>query len=137
MAAITPVVTRQPLPNTPHTHLLRWAGTGTANQADTMSTVTAPTVGVHARGGTRRLMYVTIAYSDVPTYTGTALTVRLDSGSGAGFDSTLAAGTDNTRYFSYTPSNDLWIMGDDEIIVAAPAAGGVITASILIAMEGH
>lgn len=137
MAAITPVVTRQPLPG--GTHLLRWNGTGTANQADTMSTATAPSTAVHGTGGTRRLLYVGVAYSATPTYTGTALTITLDSGSGAGYDVTLAAGTDNGRYLVYTPDEgiDFWIASDDAILVGVPAGGGGITAAILIVMEGH
>lgn len=128
MAAITPTVTSSPKPGG---SIVRYSGTGTANQADSLTSTAVPV------GGSQRLLYVTVTYSAAPTQTG--VDVTLDSGLGAAFDAVLLDGSDSgiadKRYTVFIPDGDLWLSKGDAIKVDAPAAGGVITASIVIALE--
>ena len=105
----------------------RYSGTGTANQGDTLSS-TAP-----GKGFALKVKYVTVAYSAAPTQTG--VTVTLDSGLGSGFDTTLFTGAADTRYTFWQPDSEMPLHGDDVILVSAPAAGGSVTASIVIVLE--
>lgn len=107
--------------------IVRYYGTGTANQGDTLTST------VVASGKRQKLSYVTCAYSAAPTQTG--VTISIDSQLGAGYDSTLVTGTANDRYTNHLPNADLWLDEGDAIIVSAPAAGGVITAAIVICVE--
>jgi hypothetical protein len=86
-------------------------------------------------GVVERLVYVALQYDDTATYTGTALTVKIDSGLGAAFDVTLASGTDNAETFVYSPDEEIYLLPGDAIIVAAPAAGAGVNASIVIVTE--
>lgn len=132
MAAITPTLRAGP------TNLggvvKQYYGTGTANQADTLTTATVQ------RGTTQKLLYVTVNYSAAPTYTGTGLTVKIDSGLGSTYDFTLTSGTDNTQFTVYLPDPDIRLLPGvgsgvgDAIVVAAPAGGSGITASITVAL---
>lgn len=103
---------------------VRTVGTSAAN--------TAQTVSVPA-GRERRLLYVTVAYSAAPTQSG--VTVTLNSGAGAGYDTLLTTGSANARYTTYIPAVPLWLNSDDAVDVVAPAAGGSITSSISIYTE--
>lgn len=107
----------------------RWSGTSTANQADTLSST------VVGNGYVSRIVYVAIGYSAAPTYTGTGLTVKIDSGLGSAFDFTLKVGTDNTQFTVYSPDEEIYLLPGDAVIVAAPAAGGVIKSNIVICTE--
>lgn len=124
MAAIT--ATRKEWMQANGKRHIRIYGTGTANQADTLAS--GPV-------GHARLLAAVVAYSAAPTYTGTGLTITFDAGMGAGYDTVLAVGTDNTRYTNYLPTGIVRLWADDAIVVAAPAAGGVITASIWMDFE--
>lgn len=125
MAAITPSRSTKALGQGKDLTIIY--GTGTANQADTLTT------GSSTPGGTRRLDKVTIAYSAAPTHAGA--TVTLDAGVGAAYDTTLATSDANTRYFVYIPDEATYLSPDDAIVVSAPAGGSAITASIQIYME--
>lgn len=109
--------------------LARSSGTGTANQADALS---SPAVG---KGTVERLVYVALQYSGAATYTGTDLTVQIDSGLGASFDTTLSSGSDDTQAFVYSPDEEIWLLPGDAVKVSAPAAGSGVTASIVIVRE--
>lgn len=106
---------------------VRYSGTGTADQTDTLSS------GVPGKGYGQKVKYVTVAYSAAPTQAG--VTIALDSGLGAAFDTTLFTGDANARYTFWQPDEEMPLHGDDRIIVTAPQAGGVITASIVIVLE--
>lgn len=132
MAAITPTVAREPRPG--GLHVLRYTGTGVANQADALNTGTAPAAAVHGLGGVRRVVYAACTYSASPTQAG--VTFSIDSGAGTGFDTTLSTGSANAQYNVYSPDEEILLFSDDEFLVSAPAAGGVITASIIVVLEG-
>lgn len=80
-----------------------------------------------------RLSHVTAAYSGNPTQTG--VTVTLNSGAGAAFDTVLNTGTANARYTTFIPSSPLYFAEDDQIDVSAPAGGGSLTSSVAIYCE--
>lgn len=100
-------------------------GTGTSNQADTLTSTAVP------EHRSQQLCFITVKYSGSPTYTGTALTVEVDSGIGSGYDTTLTSGTDNGQSFSYIPTGEVILGSGDAIRVSAPA-GGAVTAAIVI-----
>lgn len=102
-------------------------------QVETGAANTALTVTMINPDRPFRLTTVTISYSAAPTQAGT--TVTLDSGAGAGYDATLSTGTANARYTVYVPTTDLMLGDDDVIVVAAPAGGVGITASVAIYIE--
>lgn len=79
-----------------------------------------------------RVLDALASYSATPTQAG--VTFTLDSGAGAGYDGTLSTGSANTRYTAYQPTR-LTLAGDDALNIAAPAGGGVITASISCYVE--
>lgn len=107
--------------------VVRYYGTGTANQADTLTSTAI------ASGKRQKLSYVTCAYSAAPTQAGVAISI--DSQLGAGYDATLTTGTANARYTVYLPNADLWLDEGDALLVSAPAGGSGITATIVIAVE--
>ena len=108
-------------------HFKRFYGTGTANQADTL---TSTVVASHRR---QRLVQVTAVYSGAPTQTGVIITI--DSGISAAHDVTLHTGSADVRYTIYTPDEDIFLMPGDAILINLPAAGGVVTASATILVE--
>ena len=89
--------------------------------ANTALTVTTPT------GAVRKLLFVTVKYSAAPTQGG--VTVELDSGAGAAWDTPLFTGTANAQNNVYLP--------DDAIKVTAPAGGGVLTSAISVYTEAY
>ena len=84
-------------------------------------------------GQLRRLLFVTVKYSAAPTQTG--VTVTLNSGAGAAYDTLLATGSANAQNTVYIPDEEILLMGDDVIDVLAPAGGVGITAAIAIYTE--
>lgn len=125
MAAITPTVQRHALRG--GGALVTYYGTGAANSADTLTTTA---VGAHK---SQRLAYVTCAYSNTPTQAG--VTVTLDSGLGAGFDTLFTTGSANARYTVYLPDGDIYLKPGDALAIAAPAGGSGLTASITVVVE--
>lgn len=101
----------------------RWAETGSANTALTMTV---------NPGVPFRVLDALASYSATPVQTGVVHSI--DSGAGAGYDGALSTGTANARYTAYQPER-LSLAGDDAFTVLAPAAGGVITASISCYVE--
>lgn len=100
----------------------------TSGQSDADTSKSVSTSG----NSVRELVQVLVTYSASPTYTGSNLTVEVDSGLGTAYDGVLQSGTSNARYFQYTPSNRPVIFADDEVKVTAPGGGGVITSTITI-----
>jgi len=133
MAAITPTIERAPIPGG-RGHLLRFSGTGTADQADSLNTGTTPTAGFHGTGGVRRVVYAACHYDDTATQAG--VTFTLDSSLGTAFDVLLTTGSANAEDSVYSPDEEIWLMPGDEFHVAAPAAGAGVNASIVIVLEG-
>lgn len=125
MAAITPTVRRAQLPD--GRTVVQYYGTGASNQADTFTT---PSV----KAGSQRLLSVSVSYDGSATFTGTALTIGVDSGISALYDYTLTSGTDNTQFTVYLPTPALHLILGDAIVVAAPAAGAGREASIIVTM---
>ena len=108
-------------------HIERWVGTSAANTEITLSTsATAPAT-------LRRLLYVVVKYSAAPTQTG--VTVTLNSGAGAAYDTLLTTGTSNAQSTFYIPGSEVLLMSDDVIDVVCPAAGGAITGAVSIYTE--
>lgn len=105
--------------------LFRFVETGSANTDLTSS--------MAAFGAPFRLISVEIAYSNTPTQAGT--TVKLNSGAGSAYDTTLDTGTANARYTLYIPTHDCIFGADDGIDVTALAGGAGITASVSIYVE--
>lgn len=101
----------------------RYVETGSANTALTMTV---------NPGVPFRVLDALASYSAAPTQTGAVFS--LDAGAGAGYDGALSTGSANTRYTAYQPTR-LSLAGDDAFTVLAPAAGGVITASISCYVE--
>ena len=97
--------------------------------ANTALTVTTPT------GAVRKLLFVTVKYSAAPTQGG--VTVELDSGAGAAWDTPLFTGTANAQNNVYLPDEEVLILPDDAIKVTAPAGGGVITSAISVYTEAY
>lgn len=100
--------------------LMRSVGTSAAN---TEQTVSSPDY-----AGVIQLVAVYVKYSAAPTQTG--VTVTLNSGAGAGYDTLLTTGTANAQNTFYVPAGPVYILPDDQIDVVAPAAGGAITSSV-------
>ena len=108
---------------------LRFYGTGTANQSDTL---TSTAVATHRR---QRLIAVSVVYSAAPIQTG--VLIAIDSALGSGHDVTLLTGSADVRHTYFIPDEEIWLLAGDAVIVTAPAAGGVITASIQIITEEY
>lgn len=105
-------------------NLERTVATSAANTLQTVSTTGS---------GHRRIGFVTVAYSAAPTYAANALYVLLNSGAGAGYDCRLyQQGTANTQFTTFIPSQPIYINGDDQIDVVAPAGGVGVTSAVAI-----
>jgi hypothetical protein len=104
---------------------MRLIRTVATSEADTIGAASSPDV-----DQAQELVMVTVHYSAAPTQAG--VTVTLNSGAGAGYDTLLTTGTANAQNTVYLPSAPLFIAPDDVIDVSAPAGGGVITSSISI-----
>jgi len=102
----------------------RTVGTSAANTAQTVSTPT---------GAVRRLLQVLVAYSNTPTHSG--VTVTLNSGAGAAYNTVLSTGSANARYTVYVPNGEVILLEDDTVDVTAPAGGSGITSSVSIYTE--
>lgn len=105
----------------------RFTGTGTANQADTMTSPVCP------ERSAQKLLFAACSYSAAPTQAG--VTFELDSGAGADFDSVLFTGAANALDTVYIPDHEIRIVPGDAIKVSAPAGGGGITANISIYLD--
>lgn len=126
MAAITAITTEYAAAGAGQ-QVVRYSGTSAANSADTLTT---PAVAKHH---SRKLLFVSVHYSASPTYTATALTVKIDSALGASYDLTLFAGSaNNAQDVVYLPDPDIRQLPGDAIVVAAPAGGSGITAAIQV-----
>lgn len=97
------------------------SGTSAADTAQTVSTTTGKVI---------QIAYVTVKYSAGPTQTG--ITVTLDSGVAAAYDTLLHTGSANVQSNVFAPDYDLIICEDDQIDVVAPAAGGAVTSAVVI-----
>lgn len=106
--------------------VVRYHGTGTSNQADTLSSTAVP------KHKTQRLSYISCVYSGAATQAG--VTVTVDSGISSGYDALLTTGSANAQTTVYIPDGDVILLPGDAIIVAAPA-GGAVTAAITITLE--
>lgn len=125
MAAITATLVSSP--KTGGGAIMRYYGTSTANQADTLTTVVVPT------GGSQRLLYCSVNYSAAPTQAG--VTVEIDRAEGATYDDLLHTFTANGQRNTYVGDPEIWLLPGDAIRLSAPAGGGVITAACSITME--
>jgi hypothetical protein len=96
-------------------------GTGADNGIGTASTTTGKVI---------QIAYVTVKYSNTPTQAG--VTVVLDSGIAAAYDTTLHTGSANVPSTVFAPDYDLILCEDDQIDVTAPAGGSGITSAIAI-----
>ncbi len=128
MAAITPSVKSQSLSD--GRNLIQYYGTSATNQADTMTT---PTV----KKGKQRLISVSVSYDGSATFTGSTMTVGIDSGISPLYDWQTGIGTDNTQYTLYNPTNPITIIKDDAFIIAVPAGGSGREASIVVTVEAE
>ena len=95
--------------------------------ANTALSVSTPT------GKRRRFLYATVKYSASPTQTG--VTVEIDNGVAADYDTILNTGSANLQNNIYIPGDKIELCDDDAIKVTAPAAGGAITSAIAIYTE--
>jgi hypothetical protein len=102
----------------------RHTDASTANAAVTLTTPTGRPV---------RLLGVFVKYSAAPTQTG--VTVEIDSGAGAAYDTTISTGSANVQNNQYIPTQELIISATDAIRVTAPAAGGAVTGQISVYTE--
>ena len=102
-------------------------GTGTSNQADTLTSTAVP------EHKSQRLAYVTCVYSAAATQAG--VTVTLDSGLGSTYDALLTTGTANAQTTTYIPDGDVMLLSGDAIVVAAPAGGAVTAAIAIVTVE--
>lgn len=107
-------------------HIERWYAPSAAATDITMSTTVVPAV-------LRRLLYVTVKYATAPTQAG--VTVTLNSGAGAAYDTLLTTGTANALNTFYLPGSEVLMMSDDVIDVVAPSGGGAIVANVAIYTE--
>jgi hypothetical protein len=104
-------------------HLIRTPGT--ASGANAIGTVSSPDI-----SGTQQLIMVTTKYSATPVQAG--VTVTINSGAGAAYDTVLDTGTANLQSSVFLPSAPIYIHADDVIDVSAPAGGGVITSASVV-----
>lgn len=96
--------------------LSRYTETGSMN-TELITTIAARSA--------RRVAVVIVAYTSL-VLLHDPVTVKLDSGAGAAYDTTLHTGAADVRYTVYRPT-DLFISSDD----TAPAGGLTITASVV------
>jgi hypothetical protein len=106
--------------------IVRYAGTGQSNQADSFSSADVD------RGGSQRFLYAYAIYSGAATQAG--VTFEIDSSYGSAYDITLSTGSANARGTSYIPGDAVVLLPGDKIRVQAPA-GGAVTASVVIVLE--
>jgi hypothetical protein len=124
MAAITATLKEAPKPSG---KVIRYSGSGTANQSDTLSSAVCP------EGAVQRLVCTICHYSGAVTQAG--VTTSIDSGLGASFDATLNTGTANAQDTVYSPDEEIFLLPGDAIIVAAPQGGAGDIANIVIVLE--
>jgi hypothetical protein len=103
---------------------------GAASAGDTIGTANT----AEGLGKKWRIVCVLTKYSAAPTYAA-GVTVTLNSGLGAAYDTVLNTGVANAQNVAFIPSSELIIMPDDQIDVSAPAGGGVITSASAIYCE--
>lgn len=126
MATITPTTRPSQVIVFDGSRVIQFYGASAANSTDTLTT---PVV----QAGSWKLLNVAVHYSAAPTYTATGLTVKIDSGISSSYDLTLFTGTtDNAQNVVYLPDPDIRLIAGDAIVVAVPAAGGVITSSVVV-----
>lgn len=103
----------------------RFSGTSGANGAQTVSATSA----------THRLkvLWVTAKYSGAPTQTG--VTSTLNNAAGSAFDTLLNSQTANAQNSFWMPDGELILEPGDALDVVAPAGGGSLTSSVMIACE--
>lgn len=92
-----------------------------ANTALTLST---------DKGHPLRIVVVTVQYSAGAIHAG--ITVTLNSGRGAAWDTLLALGSADVDSTVFFPDGDLWIADDDTLDVLAPQGGVGNTSQIAI-----
>lgn len=109
----------------------RHSGQSAANSPLTLTTLTNS-------DSPRRLDKVTVRYTnggaDAPV--SVDVTVTLDSGAGAVFDSrhqTISLSANAHGVF--IPDEESWISGDDAIVVVAPAGGAGIISAVSVYLE--
>jgi len=103
---------------------VRTVGTSAANSAQTVSA-----------DGPGILRQVTVKYSGSVSQT---VTVTLDSGAGAGYDTllqniTLSSATDGV----FLPDADIVINTGDQIDVTAPAGGAGVTSAVTVYLDKY
>lgn len=82
----------------------------------------------------QRLLWISVVYSATPVQTG--VIIEIDSGLGAGFDILLLTGAANVEQtFFNLGLVPLLLDENDQIKVTAPEGGGVITATIVVAIQ--
>lgn len=101
--------------------IFRHSQTGGANAINSVAVTGTPG---------RSVIQVTTVYSGAPTQAG--VTVTLNSGAGAGFDSVLNTGSANATTTNYLPTVPPVVGSDDTVTVSAPAGGGGLTSSIAV-----
>ena len=123
---LQPVTTEEPFPvKLPDKSFAYMTGLSAANTALTLTTPAA--------GQSRRLNYVLTHYSAAPTQTGVVVSVI--PAVGAAYTTAISIGSANVQDNQYVPGAPLYLLPGDRISVLAPAAGGVVTAAIVIAWE--
>jgi hypothetical protein len=98
-----------------------------ASGANAIGTLTSPV------GQDVRLLFVAVRYSAAPTQAG--VTITLDSGAGAAYDTVLLTGSANAQNTVLIPAQEMILADTDAILVTAPAGGGVITSQMSIYTE--
>lgn len=107
--------------HTPWGTLVIFSQTSAADTVQTCSTDAAQAY---------RLLHTMCAYSAGPTQAG--VTTTINSGIAAAYDILLDTGSANAQVTVYQPTLPITLAKADVIDVAAPAAGGVITSSVVI-----
>lgn len=95
--------------------------------ADTALTVSTP---VPDRNKPFRLLWVAVEYSATATQAG--ITVVINSGAGAAFDTIIHTGSSDAEDSFFLPDGDLFLLHDDIIAVTAPAGGSSVISTIII-----
>lgn len=98
--------------------------------ANTALTVSTP---VPARNKPFRLLHVIVEYSGTATQAG--VTVSINSGAGAAFDTIIFTGSSDAEDTFFLPDGDLFLLHDDIIVVTAPAGGSAIVSTIAITTQ--
>jgi hypothetical protein len=96
--------------------------------ANTQLVVTIPAGGVP-----RRIDRISVAYSSAVSKTAT---IAITSGISSSYNETLPSIVITSDVQgSYVPSTDIWISGDDSLVVTAPAGGSTFTSTIVVRLE--